>query len=52
MAKRMKRKESLELKPKGNQIASEIDCEEKKKGKMVVIISNKKKIIFSKIDKL
>ncbi len=47
----MKRRESLELKPRVNQIALDIYNEEKKKGKMVVTLFGKRKIIFSKMDK-
>jgi hypothetical protein len=49
MAKKMKRKENIEAKPGGNQLAPKTDCEEKKK--MVVIFSSKRKIIFSEMDK-
>ncbi len=45
----MKRKENIEAKPGGNQLAPKTDCEEKKK--MVVIFSSKRKIIFSEMDK-
>ncbi len=43
----MKRKESLDSEPKGNQLALEIDQEEKKRKKIVVTFSSKgKKIVF------
>jgi hypothetical protein len=41
LAEKMKRRESLESKPNGNQVALEFDCEEKKREKMVVTLFDK-----------
>ncbi len=47
----MKRRESLESKSNGNQLAPKLVCEEKNKEKMVMTIFGKGKIIFLKMDK-
>ncbi len=51
MVENMKRKESLKSKLGGNQFAPKIECEDKKKIKMIMIIFIKKKIIFSEMKK-
>jgi hypothetical protein len=52
MAKKMKRKESLDLKLRGNQPTSKIDQEKKKIEKMVVTVFGKGRIIVLEMDKL
>lgn len=47
MAARMKRKESLDLEPKGSWLALEINQEKKKRKKMVVIFLVKEIIVFA-----
>ncbi len=48
MEGRMKRKESLDSKPKGNRLALEIDQEENKRKKMVVTFFSKGNFFFCK----
>ncbi len=51
MIERMKKNESLDSEPRGSQPTLKIDQEEKKREKMVVIISGKGRISFSKMEK-
>jgi len=51
MAENMKRRESLESKLGGSQVALEFDREEKNRLKMVVTIFDRRKIIFSEMEK-
>jgi hypothetical protein len=52
MVEKIKRKESLEFELGGSQATLKFDHEDKKKKKMVVILSNRGKIIFSKMEKI
>ncbi len=51
MVERMKRKQSLDSKVGGNELALKINLKEKKIEKIVVTLFDKGKIIFSKMDK-
>ncbi len=50
-AKIMRRRENLELEPKGSQTTPKLEWEEKKREKMIMTIFGKCKIVFIEMDK-